>query len=499
MTIFEDVVGESEENGTIPACTKSYTAADIDFLLKKKVECVSELPTATKSNLGVVLLLTDSQPGYSVMHFYKCVLNGDNYTWRDLNARLPCGNCTNINALRMDGGATCAIKWNDPVVAAVSTGDYVTVDQWDHTVLVRNYDHEPTGINDGVVVVTCGVRNQYAETPFLDTSVDATKEHVYYKLIPIGVGGTENVDSANAVEPSAPTWDDLHKLIQAGLAPAFLPKGSQISVQHSVYGTLKFTVKGYEDLGAESTDPTAKINIHDSSIQHCVVLMSTYILPGTKQFDAAETQYGLTLDTEFQSDKTYYISDGGTGYTAATVTVGDPVPADTYYELNPNTSYYTNGSNKWNLSGMRQWLNSEGSAGTWWSKKHANDVKPNYADTEDGFLKGFTDYDFVRRIIYLDNVTEIATPYGGGTVTTVDKIWLPRLEQVNNSGTWGYLANGDRKMFREGATTSAIWWLRSPHVSYSGGERAIGSNGNISYYNAFEVTRGGVVPCLAIA
>ena len=496
MAIFEDIVGEPEKYGNIPLCIKSYTAADIDFLLKKKVGCVSELPTADESSLGAVLLLTDSQTGYNLMHFYKCILSNGSYKWKDLNASLPCGNCTNISALRMDGGATCAIKWNDPVVASVSAGDYVTVDQWDHTVLVRNYDHEPTGINDGVVVVTCSIRDQYAAIPFLDTSVDTTKEHVYYKLIPVGSGGTENTDSANAVEASAPTWNELHELIQAGLAPAFLPKGSQISVTHSVYGTLKFTVKGYEDLGAESEDPTAKINIHDPTIQHCVVLMSTYILTGTKQFDATETQYGLTLDTEFQSGKTYYISDGGTGYTEATVTVGDPVPADTYYELNPNTSY-ADGTNTLDLSGLIQWLNSAGSAGTWWTKKHANDVKPTYADTEDGFLKGFTDSDFVGRIIDLDNVTEIARRYGGGTVTTVDKIWLPSYEQAKNSGTWGYLDNADRKMFREGETNAKAWWLRSPDTSLSHHVRLVNYAGSIR--SSYARGTSGVVPCLAIA
>jgi len=496
MEIFEDVVGESEESGAIPARTKSYTAADIDFLLKKKVGCVSELPAAGASNLGAVLLLTDSQTGYTLMHFYKCILSNGNYKWKDLNDQL-CGNCTNISALRMDGGATCAIKWNDPAVADVPAGDYVTVDQWDHTVLVRNYDHEPTGTNDGVVVVTCSVRNQYSSTPFLDSAVDTSKEHVYYKLIPVGVSGAENVDSANAVEASAPTWDELHELIQAGLAPAFLPKGSQISVQHSEYGTLKFTVKGYEDLGAESTDSTAKINIHDPAIQHCVVLMSTYILPGVKQFDAAETRYGLTLDTEFQSGKTYYISDGGTGYTEATVTVGDLVPADTYYELNPNKSHYATGTNKWDLSGLIQWLNSDGSAGTWWTRKHANDVKPDYADTENGFLKGFTDSDFVGRIIELDNVTEIPRPYGGGTATTVDKIWLPSYEQVKNSGTWGYLDSADRKMFREGETVAAAWLLRSPLVSYEFYVLSIVDTGGINY--SYALSERGVVPCLAIA
>ena len=490
MAIFEDVVGESEDYGAIPAHTKFFTAADTDFLLKKKVGCVSEIPAADEKNLGTVILLTDKQSGYNFMHFYKCIFNNGRYEWKDLNnggAVLPCGNCTNIRGYLMDGGSTCAIKWNDPAVDD-------TVDQWDHTVLVKNYHHEPAGINDGVVVVTCSVRDQYASTPFLDSAVDTTKEHVYYKLIPVGVKGTENTGKANAFEPSAPTWDELHELIQDGVAPAFLPKGSQISVPHSVYGTLKFTVKGYEDLGAGSTDPTAKINIHDAAIRHCVVLMSAYILPELKQFDAAETQFDLTMDTEFQSGKTYYTKKGSS-YTAATVTVGGTIPPDTYYEK--NHAYYSYGTNRWDQSGLIQWLNSTGSAGTWWTKKHANDVKPDYADTEDGFLKGFVDSDFVGRIIDLDNVTKIVTPSDEVTVTTVDKIWLPSNEQVKDSGTWGFAA-ADRKLTKEGSSQPFKWWLRSATVSRS--TRSVDysdTNGSLNYDSAKQEM--GIVPCLAIA
>ena len=53
--------------------------------------------------------------------------------------------------------------------------------------------------------------------------------------------------------------------------------------------------------------------------------------------------YALTADTTFQNGKTYYTKDGDT-YTAATVTVGDPVTADTYYEQSsvpvPENTYY---------------------------------------------------------------------------------------------------------------------------------------------------------------
>ena len=53
--------------------------------------------------------------------------------------------------------------------------------------------------------------------------------------------------------------------------------------------------------------------------------------------------YALTADTTFQAGKTYYTKDGDT-YTAATVTVGDPVTPETYYEQSsvpvPENTYY---------------------------------------------------------------------------------------------------------------------------------------------------------------
>ena len=38
MATFEDIVGEPEKYGNIPLRTKFYTAADIDFILKKKLD-----------------------------------------------------------------------------------------------------------------------------------------------------------------------------------------------------------------------------------------------------------------------------------------------------------------------------------------------------------------------------------------------------------------------------------------------------------------------------
>ena len=71
---------------------------------------------------------------------------------------------------------------------------------------------------------------------------------------------------------------------------------------------------------------------------------SHYYTKNGDTYTAAEVQteaYVLTADETFAADKTYYTKDGDE-YTAATVTAGEAVPADTYYEKTtvPVPAYY---------------------------------------------------------------------------------------------------------------------------------------------------------------
>ena len=74
---------------------------------------------------------------------------------------------------------------------------------------------------------------------------------------------------------------------------------------------------------------------------------SYYISDGEGGYTLAEVQtvaYVLTADETFQAGKNYYVSDGAGGYTAATVTAGEAVTAETYYEQTtvpvPAGTYY---------------------------------------------------------------------------------------------------------------------------------------------------------------
>ena len=82
------------------------------------------------------------------------------------------------------GNAQVTLTWTDPKDKYATpegdisdTGDQL-VSEWDHTVLVRKTGSQPAGPNDGTVVVSSSVRNQYQSTGYTDTGL--TNDTTYY-------------------------------------------------------------------------------------------------------------------------------------------------------------------------------------------------------------------------------------------------------------------------------------------------------------------------------
>lgn len=82
------------------------------------------------------------------------------------------------------GNAQVELTWTDPLDKYATpegevseTGDQL-VSVWDHTVLVRKTGSQPAGPNDGTVVVSSSVRNQYQSTGYTDTGL--TNDTTYY-------------------------------------------------------------------------------------------------------------------------------------------------------------------------------------------------------------------------------------------------------------------------------------------------------------------------------
>lgn len=99
--------------------------------------------------------------------------------------QIPLDACTNFASEA--GNAQITLTWTDPKDKYATpegdisdTGDQL-VSEWDHTVLVRKTGSQPAGPNDGTVVVSSSVRNQYQSTPYTDTGL--TNDTTYYYAV----------------------------------------------------------------------------------------------------------------------------------------------------------------------------------------------------------------------------------------------------------------------------------------------------------------------------
>ena len=129
-----------------------------------------------------------------------------------------------VTALEASGKRGSAeLKWTDPE-DVVFNGE--TLAQFDGTKVVRNTEHYPTSTDDGVVAVDSKVRNQYAETPFVDESLENDRDY-YYTLFPYTAKNIYTFSDKNKViarpldfDPvlANNTWEDIALASESGVA-----------------------------------------------------------------------------------------------------------------------------------------------------------------------------------------------------------------------------------------------------------------------------------------
>ena len=160
-------------------------------------------------------------------------------------------------------------------------------------------------------------------------------------------------------------------------------------------------------------------------------LMWMYATPQAMPFDAAEAI--VETESTFQSGYYYYTKNADGSFTEQTVTVGDTIPSgETYYKhvRTGMAGRLRYGSNDWSESAYRQWLNSTGDKGEWWTAQHESDVAPSEAANTPGFLTGYSD-DWLAIFKPVKVVTALNTVCDEGRdVVTYDKFFLPSLEQM---------------------------------------------------------------------
>ena len=331
------------------------------------------------------------------------------------------------------------------------------------------------------------------------------------------------------------TWEGIQKAVRSGIAKDILPVGSQLAVNHSVYGTRLFDVVAHDYLKS----------VHDENA-HTMTIQQHDLLPST-QFDAPEafyyaeaelpagtynvilaTAYGGWAAGTYQFTLTQAVPAGGqlriNGYestaitslkvqsfanrTTNTATESVSITAGSGgtslgtfgVELNhPQRVSY--GSNNYKESAMRQFLGSSAAAGSVWTPQTKFDRPPSWQTSLAGYKAGL-DQDFlavVGKVVLpcsANNTYEAPdSSIAKGTKYTLnDEFYLASAREIFNTN-WDVAddskvfpfyegaGNADRIKYRDGS--AAYWWLRTPYSGDALSVRLVNSDGTVYGSNAY--------------
>lgn len=307
-------------------------------------------------------------------------------------------------------------------------------------------------------------------------------------------------------------WTEVQRIVQAGNGPISFPVGTQMKVNHSVFGEHLYDVVAHDYLKkfGDETAHTMTLLCHDAlnSFQFCPSQAFYYAeqeLPaGTYNFTIGGT-YGQWLAGTYQFALLSPVPAGGqlglSGNPVASITTQSvrsyASARDTAYiesvavtegsagtnlgtfgtELNhiQRVSY---GSNNYKESPIRQLLNSNGAAGTFWAPQTMFDRPPGWNASAAGFVQGLDP-------VFNNVVCEVVLPCSandtyeapdstvakGSSYTLNDKYYFASRTEIYGSsddvtdGTYQFpffrgTTDVDKMRYRNDAAQH--WWLRTP-------------------------------------
>ena len=152
---------------------------------------------------------------------------------------------------------------------------------------------------------------------------------------------------------------------------------------------------------------------------------------------------------------------------------------------NTDSNRKVKGNNRWSVSNIRQWLNSSGAAGSWWSAQHEYDAPPIAANVSDaagayadapGFLAGFS-ADILQHFTVINNITVLHSVdnggISGGGEGTDDKVFLPSSTEMGyvnlteGSQLSKFTDEASRKKTLSSGQSGAYWLRSADTESYS--------------------------------
>ena len=165
----------------------------------------------------------------------------------------------------------------------------------------------------------------------------------------------------------------------------------------------------------------------------------------------------------------------------------DSLMFDNKEPSNSDSNRRSYGNNRYLYSNIRQWLNSNGTAGDWWTPQHSADAAPDYVITKVGFMSYF-ESDFLEVIGKTRIRTVLHTVDGGGYEDMQDEyFYLPSKTEVglgkeNNiaeGAPFPYFNNNSKRIKNYNGSAQS-WRLRTPNFSGSSYViRSIYANGGL--------------------
>ena len=353
------------------------------------------------------------------------------------------------------------------------------------------------------------------------------------------------------------SWADVQKIVRAGMASKIFSIGDQLTCQRG-NDTLVWDI-----IGIDHDTPA------DPQYSHSLTLQLHDCFSTVLQFDASEAFYyaenGLAAGTyHFAIDSTYEVAYNDLASYQFTLTQAVPAGGQLTLLWASNSAAsgakvfsfasdssaavieqllliegsdgtdlgtltvagdFTNslnsihrvrfGSNNYKESAIRQWLNSDKTAGSVWSAQSSFDRPPSWAANTAGFLNGM-DADFLAVI---GNTTKVsarnAITDGGSYDTLTDKFFLPSTSEiymgnetsnVNEGEPYRYYsdysdlsaagATADSNRIKHRNGVAQIWFSRTPVYNAGSILRGISETGARMGYNAYGSY--GIVPACNI-
>ena len=355
-------------------------------------------------------------------------------------------------------------------------------------------------------------------------------------------------------EMDVSTWKGIRNVVRTGFAPSVFPIGTQLKVNHSVYGEILCDVVAHDYYKCADDENARTMTL----MSHNIVTSLSYDCPEAFYYNDTSASlpagtYNFTLDSEYgswtkgtyqftlttkvvQSGHLCISGNSGTPLTSLNVINYDLQINSVILESVPITSgnggtslgtfgmelnhahRVAYGGDNYNESSIRKFLNSSKSsvASDWYTLDNRTTKykrKPSWTESVAGFARGFDDE-------FLSCVGEVIIPCATNNVyespdsiakvgekyTITDKFYLPSQKEIFGTSVNAVEDDSILFPFYEGATDAdrikyqnsiaKHWWTRSPRTMSATLTHVVLNTGALS--NNTTTSDYGVVPCFTI-